>query len=92
MSLLSKVTGRQHHFKVLITYYPNPGQGQPSIDRRVNIWMPDRSLIGNDRAIKKVIAPGLVAELPRHLRTNGEVIVREAYYLGWFKPVDRRKA
>lgn len=87
--LLHKLTGREHHFKVALRYFQEPGNGNRYTERVATVWAPDRRLIANDRAIKQAIAPEMIADLPRHLRCNGTVLVREVYYLGWFKPIKR---
>lgn len=87
MNLLSKITGRQHHFKIVLTYRPDKGQAFPYIQRRLNVWMPDRSAIGNDRQVKKAICQPMIDSIPRHMKRNGSLEVSEVYYLGWFRPV-----
>lgn len=91
MSILSKLTGRQHHFKILLTYRPDRGQERPFIERRMNVWMPDRSAIANDRNVKKAVCQHMIDSIPRHMRRNGTLELTEVYYLGWFKPIERRK-
>lgn len=86
MSLLSKISGRQHHFKVVLTYRPEKGKDSPYVRKMTNIWMEDRSLIADDRRIKKAIAESFLRAIPRYLKRNGTLELSEVYYLGWFKP------
>lgn len=91
MSLLSKLTGRHHHFKILLTYRPEKGQERPFVSRRVTIWLQDRSAIADDRQVKKAVAENMISQIPRHLKRNGTLEVSEVYYLGWFKPIRKSK-
>lgn len=90
MNLLSKITGRRHHFKVVLRYYPSPKDGSMYIERIINVMMPDRRDIANDRDTKQLIAPDMFAEMPRHMKRNGNLRVQSIYYLGWFKPFWRK--
>lgn len=91
MSILGRITGRQHHFKILLTYRPEKDQERPFVQRRLNVWMQDRSLIADDREVKKSVAENMFKAIPRHLKRNGTLEVSEVYYLGWFRPVERKK-
>ena len=85
MIWLSELTGRHHHYKVVLRYYPSD-DGNRYIERIVNVWFKDRSLILDERGIKRAVAPRMINQIPRHLKRNGDLKIREAYYLGWFKP------
>lgn len=84
--ILHKLTGRQHHFKVLVKYTPDYREGGNNITALRTIWMPDRSTILDEREIKKGIGPELIAKIPRSLLKNGKIELCEFYYLGWLKP------
>lgn len=84
--LLSNITGRQHHFKVVSRYTPNADDGSRYVERVSTIWMKDRRYIIDEREIRKHIGPTMIAETPRAFLTNGRIAIREVYYLGWFKP------
>ncbi|MET3998874.1 hypothetical protein ABIE60_000849 [Marinobacterium sp. MBR-109] len=84
MSLLSKITGRQHHYFVRFRYYPEQGNGSLYADRRLVIWTPDQVEITNQRGLKK--ACWSIDNIPRHLRKNGTLLIEQIDYLGWFKP------
>lgn len=85
MSLLSKITGRQHHFKVVLRYYPTSNGGH-YVERIVNVWFQDRAIIADDRKIKRALASDMLKQTPRHLMQNGDLKICGAYYLGWFRP------
>lgn len=87
MSLLSKLTRRRHHFKILLTYRPEKGQERPFVSQLETVWMQDRSAIADDRQVKKAVSGNLFSQIPRHLKRNGTLEVSEVYYLGWFKPI-----
>ena len=92
MSLLSKITGRQHHFKVVLKYFPDQTMAHTFVERRLNVWVADRRNIANDRMIRKEIGPEMVSQVPKHLKRNGKLEVSEVYYLGWFRPLTEAKA
>ncbi|WP_417315628.1 hypothetical protein [Cycloclasticus pugetii] len=85
MTLLSKITGRQHHFKVVLRYYPS-ADGSRYVERVVNVWFQNKALISDDRKIKQALAGDLFSQTPSHLKQNGDLKIYAAYYLGWFKP------
>ncbi|WP_027854683.1 hypothetical protein [Marinobacterium litorale] len=89
MSWLSKITGRQHHFKIELRYTPDNSNGQVNITNTFNIWMPDRAAIADDRKIKKDCSKHMIDAIPRHLKRNGKLEITRVYYLGWFKPVEK---
>lgn len=91
MSLLSKITGRQHHFKVVLKYFPDQTMAHTFVERRLNVWVADRRNIANDRMIRKEIGPEMVSQVPKHLKRNGKLEVSEVYYLGWFRPVEKQE-
>lgn len=84
--LLSNITGRQHHFKLAICYMPDRQRPEYRAERIVTVWMRERRHINDERQIKKKLGESLVANIPRHRRNNGGIYIREAYYLGWFRP------
>jgi len=84
--LLSKISGRQHHFKLVIHYVPDRMNASHYAERIMTAWMPERSNIADERQIKKMVGESLVANIPRHRRNNGHIDIRAVYYLGWFKP------
>lgn len=84
--LLSRITGRQHHFKLVIHYVPdrrNPGH---YAERICTAWMRGRHEIADERQIRKAVGESLVSNIPRHRRKNGGIDIRAVYYLGWFRP------
>lgn len=89
MNLLSKITGRRHHFKVVVRYYPDPTNGMNNVERIINVWMPDRRDIADERGVKRLLAPNMFAEMPRRLKCNGILRIQSVYYLGWFKPWEK---
>ena len=91
MSWLSKITGRQHHFKVTLKFYPDLNNGRTFVTRTCNVWLEDRALIADDRAIRKTIGPVMVNEIPSYRRCNGTLKLCEVYYLGWFRPVQKQE-
>ncbi|MCK2149465.1 hypothetical protein MYE70_10345 [Marinobacter alexandrii] len=90
MSILSRITGRQHHFKILLTYRPIANKERPFVTTRLNVWLQDRSLIADDRKVKKAVAETMLKDIPKQLKRNGTLEVSEVYYLGWFKPLDNK--
>lgn len=83
--LVYKITGRKHHFKVKVTYTPDPKNGSTFVGHVFNLETIDVSEIINDRMIKKLVADEIIGFTPKYLRKNGIMQVAEVYYLGWFK-------
>lgn len=84
--LLSKLTGRQHHFKLVIRYTPDRFVAEHYSERVMTVWVRERRDVADERYIRKAVGAGLVESVPRHRRNNGNVQIRETYYLGWFRP------
>ncbi|MDC8803878.1 hypothetical protein PRZ61_10570 [Halomonas pacifica] len=84
--LLSTITGRQHHFKVVVRYTPDGRRGEYYAERITTVWMQERKSITDERQIRKMVGASLVENVPRYLRNNGNIEIRGAYYLGWFRP------
>jgi hypothetical protein len=74
---------------VVLAYRPEKGKDSPCVRNMTNIWMEDRSLIADDRRIKKAIGESFLRTIPRHLKRNGTLELSEVYYLGWFRPKAR---
>lgn len=85
MTWLSKLTGRQHHYKVVLRYYPS-SDGSRYVERFVNVWFQNKAIIADDRIIKQALAGDMFGQIPRHMKQNGDLKICGAYYLGWFKP------
>lgn len=88
-ALLHKLTGRQHHFKIVLRFYPDRRAGDFHIERKINICMPDRRLITDERALRKQFASSMIDQIPRNRLRNGGIDVAEVYYLGWFRPKEQ---
>lgn len=84
--ILSLITGNRYHFKVKVKYTPDTSNSDVNATQVSTINMADRSCINDDRLIKQLLAPGMMAKVPRNLLTSGVIEVSEVYYLGWFKP------
>lgn len=84
MTILSKITGRQHHYFVRFRYYPDPGNGDLYADSRLVIWTHDQLEITNQRALKRECWS--IDSIPCHLRRNGTLLIEQISYLGWFRP------
>lgn len=86
---ISKITGRHHHFKLLIRFVPDRRQGSIYVERVVTVWMREKKIILDERDIRKKIGPGMVSSLPRRILNNGGIDIRAVYYLGRFRPVPK---
>ena len=83
--LVSTLTGRHHHFHLVLRFMPDRQCGSTYAERVVTVWMKERSEILDKRQIRKMNAD-LVAAVPRHFLNNGGIDIREVYYLGRLKP------
>ncbi len=84
--ILHKLTGRQHHYKILLRYTPDPRNGQTNVTSLRTLWIDDQRLIADERRIKKAMVGNMITSIPKQLRRNGNLEIAEVYYLGWFKP------
>ena len=84
--LLSRLTGRQFHYRVEVAYYPYPGNMHVYAVRRAIVWGDDRSEMFAGRTIRKAIGDAFVKNLPRTMLQNGQLNITNISYLGWFKP------
>ena len=84
MSLLSLITGRQHHYFVRFRYRPIQNSDAQYCDQTMVIWIRDQRLIADHREIKKACWD--INNIPWHLRKNGSLNIEQIHYLGWFKP------
>lgn len=83
---ISKLTGRQHHFKLLIRFTPDRHRGQMYVERVSTVWMREKKSILDERDIRKQVGPGMVKGTPKQMLNNGGIDIRAAYYLGRFRP------
>lgn len=83
---ISRLTGRQHHFKLLVRFTPDHSRGQMNVERVLTAWMHDRKEILDERNIRKLVGPSMVEGTPRHMLNNGGIDIRAVYYLGRFRP------
>lgn len=84
--ILHKLTGRQHHYKILLRYTPDYRNGLTNITSLRTLWVDDQRLIADERKIKKAMVGNMITSIPKNLRRNGKLEIAEVYYLGWFKP------
>ncbi|KTG25435.1 hypothetical protein AWR38_01300 [Idiomarina sp. WRN-38] len=84
---ISKLTGRRHHFKLLVRFTPDRNRGQVHVERVTTVWMREKKSILDERDIRKQIGPSMVKGTPRRMLKNGGIDIRAVYYLGWFRPV-----
>jgi len=84
--LLSRITGRQHHFKIVLKFYPDRRQAAYHVFRMQTVWMRNRRNILDERMLRKIIGPSMVRSVPRHRLKNGGIDIAEVYYLGWLRP------
>lgn len=87
--LRSLFSGKQHYFKVKLTFYPDPSSSGKYVSRISTIGLSDRADAANDRIIKKTLVNNMVTN---YLKTYGKpsdaksfLEVSEIYYLGYFK-------
>ena len=88
--LLHKITNRHYHFKVLVTYTPDSANAGMNITALRTVWFADRSLITKEREIKKSIGPKFIIRIPKKYLRNGQLELSAFYYLGWFKPANKK--
>lgn len=86
---LNKITGRFHHFKILVKYTPNINNGTENITTMRTLWMPCKREILMEREIKKLISPEFIKQIPKKYLKNGTIELREFYYLGYFRPIKK---
>ena len=84
--LLSRITGRRHHFKLVVHYVPDRMRASHYAERICTARTKERRDILDERQIRKDLGESLVAGIPRYQRRNGGVDIRAVYYLGWFRP------
>lgn len=84
--LLSRITGRRHHFKLMIHYVPDRSRPSMYAAKITTVWMSERRHINDERQIRLMVGPGMVEAIPKHHRRNGAIAIWATHYLGWFKP------
>ncbi len=77
--LVSTLTGRRHHFKLVLRFQPDRRHANYYAERITTVWMKQRSDILDERQLRKMNAD-LVPVIPRHNLNNGGIDIREVYY------------
>lgn len=84
MNILSRITGRQHHYLVRFRYRLIRNSDERYCNQNMVIWIRDQRLIADRREIKKACWD--INNIPRYLRKNGSLEIEQINYLGWFRP------
>lgn len=89
-SIMTFLTGRQHFFKVKLTYYPDPRYSEQFVSKVATIGLTDRSDIANERLVKKALVGPMISNYikGRYKLPGAKSFfqVDEVYYLGFFAP------
>lgn len=83
-TLLHKITGRQHQYRVTLAYIPKNPKGA-SITKTYYFGVTGRDSRSLDRDIRAAIGPKFLEVIPKRFLNNGRLEVRNLSYLGWFK-------
>lgn len=85
--LLSKLTGRRHHYVITVRYTPDKNYPDQCHSKTVTAVHPRKNIAYDKEYIKTMVsAVRVAAGFFPYPRAGERIEILEVHYIGWFKP------